>query len=51
MGIEWSWIFTMMVIITVMVDGGRERGEYFFNTVAFKTDFFISGFVSQILQT
>ena len=51
MGIEWSWIFTMMVIITVMVDGGRERGEYFFNTVAIKTDFFISGFVSQILQT
>ena len=40
MGIEWSWIFTMMVIITVMVDGGRERGEYFFNAVALKTDFF-----------
>ena len=43
----------MMVIITVMVDGGRERGEYFFNAVALKTDFFlyVSGFVSQILQT
>ena len=41
MGIEWSWIFTMMVIITVMVDGGRERGEYFFNAVALKSDFFI----------
>ena len=31
----------MMVIITVMVDGGRERGEYFFNAVALKSDFFI----------
>ena len=41
MGIEWSWIFTMMVIITVMVDGGRERGRYFFNAVALKSDFFI----------
>ena len=36
----------MKVIITA-VDGGRERGEYFFNAVALKTDFF---YMCQVLS-